>query len=200
MLPAANDIADVEAMLNTLGKSDAPNGPGRVVLEVFFDSVGSLDRARVLYSDLDGELTESLLSNVRRSTVHAAGDRGWGVLVQAAGSRGTGEVTVGRMEYCRCALINRGEVARAAERLVRGGTVVGVHGRREILLDVRSDTTGAILEKKLYKSSGSIPLDMAIIELAETMEVAPPLLNRRPTNGWSRLPLLLTFPSSPVSR
>jgi len=199
VLPSADVVMEVSGLSNVLGSGAAglDRASPYAVFELMYDSVGGRQGLRVVEAEADSvalrELSSLFFPEIRGEPPSRA--RSWGVLVRVASRNRETLVTVGRMEYCACALINRAEVTRLLTWLTRETRIPGVTGRRQVTLQVRSDSTGAILEKRLTQSTGNMQLDRMIYDLTDSMKVAPALLNRRPLNGWSRLPITLNFPA-----
>ena len=214
-LPEAGQILDVSAARVALASAagtphgsapyavltSAPAAPPRTppyaILEVRFDSVGALQPVRLLDRTVSAEVAAALVQSVVPTAPKGVSEneRGWGVLVKATAVEEAGTFAVERMEYCACALINRKEFTRALGAAVKRVDLPALAGtRQQLIIEVRSDSTGAILEKRLSRSTGHVELDRMVVRLADQMRVAPALLNRRPLNGWSRLPVAFTLP------
>lgn len=196
-LPSPEALLEVSRLTSVLGASSVGQGASSyAVFEMMYDSAGRMQRMRVVEADMDSvsvqQVSSLLLPQVRGEPPLRAR---WGTLVKVSSGDGVPEVSIGRMEYCACALINRAEFTQMLIQLTRETRIPGVTGRRQIAIQVRSDSTGAILEKRLGQSTGSLALDRMVFDLADAMKVAPPLLNRRPLNGWSQLPIILNFPA-----
>jgi hypothetical protein len=185
---------NVGAASSALASSSVqPDMQPHIVFEVFFDSAGAKTRTRVLETGFGERTTRAVQSTIYDTVAESfsAEPRDWGVLVKATKEE-ISPFLIDRMEYCPCTLINRDEIVHAVTRIARQ-KIPGISGKRSLVLDVRSDSTGAVLEKKLSQSTGSLELDRILFELTAQMRIAPALLNRRPTNGWSRLPITVMF-------
>jgi hypothetical protein len=199
VLPEANRVLDVTSARAVMAAAASNGSPAYAVLEVRFDSAGALQPVRLLESTVSPEVAEALLRSVVTDAPGGAGEdgRGWGVLVRAdAQGEGADAFRVERMEYCACSLINRREFARllgSAAQRVRTPALAGT--RQQFTIDVRSDSAGNILEKRLHRPTGYVEVDRMAVQLADRMRVAPPLLNRRPLEAWSRIPVTVSFPA-----
>lgn len=196
-LPQAEELLSSETVRGLLEQQahDSAVGDPYAVLEVRFDSLGNRSRVRVIETNVGPEGVERIAQSiVRQAPPSARSDgRAWGVLLRTQNRPEATEVRVGRMEYCACALLNRDQITRRLYRLVEESPVPGLQGRYQITIDVHTDSTGAILERRLHQSTGSLAVDQLLIRGVGEMEVAPPLVNRRPVQTWSRLPIMINF-------
>jgi len=168
------------------------------VLEVTFDSAGARERARIVETTISADAAEALVRTVVPTAPWVTGGNGesWGVLLRATADGDAATFEVEQMEYCACALTNRREFGRLLQTAVRRLRIPELSSSGStltLIVDVRSDITGAIVEKRLHQSTGHAGLDAAVLQIADQMRVAPPLLNRQPIATWSRIPISLTF-------
>ena len=196
-LPQAEELLSSEAVRSLLEQQahGSADGDPYAVLEVRFDSLGNRSRVRVLETNMGPEGVERIVQNIAGQappSAHSAG-RAWGVLLRTQNRPDAPEVRVGRMEYCACAVINRDQITRRLYRLAEESPVPGLQGRHQITIEVQTDSTGAILERRLHRSTGSVAVDRLIVRAVGEMQVAPPLMNRRPVEAWSRLPIIIDF-------
>ena len=196
-LPQAEELLSSEAarsLLEQQAQSSADGDP-YAVLEVRFDSLGNRSRVRVLETNVGPESVERIAQSIARQAPPSArsAGRAWGVLLRTQNRPDAAEVRVGRMEYCACALLNRDQITRRLYRLAREAPVPVLQGTYQVTIDVQTDSTGAILERRLHRSTGSVAVDRLLVRAVGDMEVAPPLMNRRPVEAWSRLPIMIDF-------
>ena len=197
ILPAAHQLLDLSAAQSAFSSVRSEVAPHFTVVEVLFDSAGSRNSARIVDASGPAPAAEALLGSLV-ATVPNGVDAGrpWGVLIRATGAEGSVTFEVGRMEYCACSLANPTEFGRAivtAMLRVRNPRLLGT--TMTYIIDVKSDSSGAIVEKRLHQSTGYGEIDRMAMALTNSMVVAPPLLNRRPIDTWSRLPVTLVFPA-----
>ncbi|HEX6132882.1 MAG TPA: hypothetical protein VFZ24_02790 [Longimicrobiales bacterium] len=187
-LPAPEEILDTDATLALIGA--APNGAGHVIFEVRYDTLGARVPVRVLESTIDGVDANALTPLVRPAAPDVAGEpgRGWGVLVRAVPDA----IAVDRTETCLPVLLNRREIVNMLQARMRS-TGSDFSGVRTAELDVHTDSTGAVIGLKLNETTGSTALDRIIAGLTGEMRFAPPLMNRRPIEVWSRIPIGIDF-------
>lgn len=167
------------------------------VLDVRFRDDGTRSRARVAEGNLAEPVEDDLLEAVaERLPEGAAGEgRGGGVLLRVEGAEPL-EVTAGPVEYCACAIVNRGEVARILEQGARTLGNRGVPpGRYDFVVQVHSDAEGNILEKDFREATDLPEVNAMVAAGLARMEVAPPVWNRSPDPGWSEIPLTVVVPS-----
>lgn len=172
-------------------------GSGRTLLELEFDSLGNRTNAYILRTNWSQEIQSRILAAVpTRVSTRASSD--WGVLVSLTGGDSL-SVQVGRMEACSCALLNESDIA---SRLLRAGqqlasTGVGLPGTQHVVVvDVRTDSLGHVVDRRVGRIGADRRINEAILEVVSYMQIAPPLLNRRPQDAWSRIPLTLIFPAA----
>ena len=164
VLPGAADILDRSTLPHISAGTRARPAmtPRYAAFAVFFDSSGTRVRVRTLDSTLDEATTDAVGSSFAATVprdVSKSSTR-WGVLVKAAATDSGWSIVVDRMEYCPCALLNRVIITRTLEELVRSRQIPGLIGTRQIVLEVKSDTTGAIVEKRLSRTSGSAQISL----------------------------------------
>jgi hypothetical protein len=197
ILPAAHQLLDLSAAESALSSVRSGVAPYFAVVEVLFDSAGSRNSARIVDASVPAPPAEALLSSLITTAPDGVdAGRPWGILLKATGGEGSVTFEVGRMEYCACSLANRTEFGRAivtAILRVRNPRLLGT--TMTYIIDVKSDSTGSIVEKRLHQSTGYGEIDRMAMALTHSMVVAPPLLNRRPIDTWSRLPVTLVFPA-----
>ncbi len=170
---------------------------GGALVELMFDSLGSRTRAHMLRTNWPQDVQSRVVAAVT-SHLSPRATTDWGVLLDLTGGDSP-TVQVGRMEYCPCALLNRSEITRrlqrAGQQLVRAG--LGRPGTRHLVsVDVRTDSMGNVVERRVGQIGEDRRVNEAILEVVSHMQIAPPLLNRRPQNAWSRIPLTLVFPAA----
>lgn len=194
-LPTADQLLDVDAAraLLTDVALDNEREPPYTVLEVRFDSAGARQPVRVVENTLAGDIAESLSAGVvaRAPAGMPASGQPWGVLLKATAGAGAASFDVGRMEFCASALINRAEFTRLLGSSVQQLQMLpALDGTRQALvLDVFTDSDGRMTERRLHESTGYVQIDRLVLELADQLRIAPPLLNRRPLAMWTRLPI-----------
>ena len=166
--------------------------PSYAVVEVSYDSIGDLQAPRMIEGNLDDASTQKLLDAL---TPHFddGTSQSWSVLLRVDGGA-VPAVRIGRSEHCVCALLNRHEVTRMLTAGSQRITDKVTGGRQHnLIVMVRSDSLGTILEKRLERISVNQEVNALVIRTIEEMEIVPPRLNRRSITGWSRLPITVSF-------
>ncbi|MBA4157010.1 MAG: hypothetical protein H0X65_05990 [Gemmatimonadetes bacterium] len=200
-LPAADQLVELSAARAALASIPVELRATHpyAILEVMFDSAGVQERTRLLDATVPADVAQTLLRTIVPAAPDGVGESGrpWGVLLKAAAEGEETTFRVERMEYCACSLINRREFTRVLESAMQQVRIPTLAGTRQtLIIDVRSDSTGAIVEKRLHQLTGYAELDRLAVQIADRMRVAPPLRNRQPVEMWSRVPISLTFPAA----
>lgn len=169
---------------------------GHTILELEFDSLGNRTDAQILRTDWPREVQSRILAAVPTRLSTGATNE-WGVLVGLTGGDSL-TVQVGRMEACSCALLNEADIVsrlqRVGQRLANTG--VGLPGTQHVVVvDVRTDSLGNVVDRRVGRIGADRRINEAILEVVSHMQIAPPLLNRRPQDAWSRMPLTMIFPA-----
>jgi hypothetical protein len=82
---------------------------------------------------------------------------------------------------------------RRLTRIVEESPLRLLGSKYQLVIDVHTDSNGGVLERRLHQSTGSPDVDLLIFRAVEDMAILPPLLNRRPVQAWSRLPIVIDF-------
>jgi hypothetical protein len=183
-LPPVSELVDSVAVVDV---------PGRVIFALAFDSVGDPGAPRVVESDLSADEAEAVARAVESAVRHQPPSPRFTVLLLLE----PGSVRVGRSEGCPPVLTNRVEIQREVSGRVgeyRQGSARPPLPRRPVVVDVRVDTTGIVVDRRLHQISGNPDIDRIVLEVAGGMTFHPARLNGRAVEVWSRVPVTLIPP------
>lgn len=191
--------SDPEALLDengtrlALAQDGGETGTGgHAVLSVRFNGDGERGAARVVESTLPEGAAEGLEEAVVERLPAAPGETRHALLHVEADDEV--RVSAGGMEYCRCTVLDRERLITLIELQVRNLRQEGVPpGSHRVVVNVRSNASGQVMEKEFDEPSDYPPLNRAIWRMLDQVAISPAIVNRR-FQGWSRLPIVVTIP------
>lgn len=201
--PPVDEVFDPQALSHALEQAGGAEGDFLLLSVRLMDR--SVDRLAALAGNLDGDVQEDLVDELRSALQPIPDIDAWtGRMRIDFGAEP--EVRLGISTGCRPEMLNKDEAAQALSRLTRGVPVSAfpmtrdsegnqVPGPLTLLAHFRISEEGRVVESRVERSSGHSEVDRAALQIAPMLRFTPALQDGIPTVAWVAIPLQVVLHS-----